>query len=307
MAEHNHNHTHGRGRHRAQLDYSAAFAIGIALNTVFVIVQAASGVLANSMALLADAAHNLSDVLSLLMAWAASMLVRRAPTPRYTYGLRSSSILAALGNAVVLLLAVGAIAWEAIHRLASPQHVAGTPMIVVALVGIAINGGTAWLFRAGRDSDLNVRAAFVHMLADAAISLGVVVSGVSIVLLGWLWIDPLLSLVIATIIVWGTWGVLGDAMNLALHAVPFAIDPSAVRRYLEQLEGVSAIHDLHVWAMSTTETALTCHLVMPQTPAGDAFLAQVAKELHDRFAIAHATLQIERGDHECALEPDHVV
>jgi cobalt-zinc-cadmium efflux system protein len=313
-SEHHHHHGHAHGHHHqdpghghAPKDFGLAFAVGTGLNVLFVAVEAIFGLLAGSMALLADAGHNLSDVFALLVAWAASSLTRRAPTPRYTYGLRSSSILAALLNAVILLLAVGAIAVEAVQRFARPEPVAGMTVVAVAGVGILINAATAFMFARGRDKDLNVRGAYLHMAADAAVSLGVVLAGLAIVLTGWLWLDPLVSLVIAGIIVWGTWGLLRDSVNMALHAVPPGIDPGAVRQHLEQLAGVASIHDLHIWPMSTTETALTCHLVMPQGCPGDAFLASVTRSLHDEFGIAHATLQVERGEKECALEPDHVV
>jgi cobalt-zinc-cadmium efflux system protein len=309
---HHHGHDHGPGHGHAPKDFGLAFAAGIALNLLFVVVEAVYGVLANSMALLADAGHNLSDVFGLLVAWAASSLVRRAPTPRYTYGLRSSSILAALVNAVILLLAVGAIAFEALQRFGRPEPVAGVTVMVVAGIGILINAATAWMFarsfkNRGRDSDINVRGAYLHMAADAAVSLGVVFAGLAILATGWLWLDPLASLVIAGIIVWGTWGLLRDSVNMALHAVPPGIDPAEVRLLLEQVPGVASIHDLHIWPMSTTETALTCHLVMPQGCPGDGFLTAVTKSLHDKFGIAHATLQVEKGEKECALEPDHVV
>ena len=308
---HHHGHAHGRrhgsGRGHAPDDFGTAFALGTGLNLLFVVVEAVFGLLAGSMALLADAGHNLSDVFALLVAWAASSLTRRAPTPRYTYGLRSSSILAALLNAVILLVAVGAIAVEATQRLVHPAPVAGVTVMAVAGVGILINAATAFMFARGRDNDLNVRGAYLHMAADAAVSLGVVLAGLAIELTGWLWLDPLASLVIAGIIVWGTWGLLRDAVNMALHAVPPGIDPAAVRRRLEQVAGVASIHDLHIWAMSTTETALTCHLVMPQGCPGDSFLASLTRSLHDEFGIAHATLQVERGESECVLEPDHVV
>lgn len=315
MAESEHLHSHGQhhghdhspGHSHAPRDFGLAFAVGTGLNLLFVVVEAVCGILANSMALLADAGHNLSDVFALLVAWAASSLMRRAPTPRYTYGLRSSSILAALVNAVILLLAVGAIAVEAIQRFGKPEPIAGVTVMVVAGFGILINGATAWMFAQGRDKDLNVRGAYLHMAADAAVSLGVVLAGLVIMLTGWLWLDPLASLVIAGVIVWGTWGLLRESVNMALHAVPPGIDPGEVRTHLEQVPGVASIHDLHIWPMSTTETALTCHLVMPQGCPGDAFLAAVTKSLHDRFAIAHATLQVEKGEKECVLEPDHVV
>jgi cobalt-zinc-cadmium efflux system protein len=277
------------------------------LNIALVVLQFVFGIIGNSMALVADAGHNLTDVLSLLMAWGANAMSRMPPTSRYTYGFRSSSILAALGNAIVLLIAVGAIAWEAGQRLVSPQPVSQSIVIVVAAVGIVINGATALLFVAGRKSDLNIRGAFTHMAADAGISLGVLLSGVMILLTAWFWLDPVASLVICVIIVWGTWGLLRDALNLALNAVPVGVDAVGVRQYLESLAGVESIHDLHIWAISTTQTALTCHLVKPGETTADAFVVEVAKQLHDRFGIGHATLQIERGDAVCALEPDHVV
>jgi cobalt-zinc-cadmium efflux system protein len=302
-----HHHGHGSGHSHAPKDFGRAFAIGIGLNLLFVVVEAVYGILANSMALIADAGHNLSDVFALLVAWAAISLTRRAPTPRYTYGLGSSSILAALANAVILLVAVGAIAIEALQRLGKPEPVAGTTVMVVAGIGILINAITAWMFARGRDKDINLRGAYLHMVADAAVSLGVVLAGLAILLTGWVWLDPLVSLAIAGIIVWGTWGLLRDSVTMALHAVPPGIEPSEVRRHLEQVPGVVSIHDLHIWPMSTTETALTCHLVIPQGSPGDAFLAAIAGSLRDRFGIAHATLQIETGERECSLEPDHVI
>ena len=285
-----------------------AFAIGIGLNIALVILQAAYGILGNSMALLADAGHNLSDVFGLLLAWGASAAARRPPTSRYTYGLRSSSILAALANAIILLIAVGAIALEAIQRLHTPEPVAAGTVMIVAATGVIVNGGTALLFMRGRERDLNIRGAFMHMAADAAISLGVLVSGFAILKTGWMRVDPLVSLVISAIIVAGTWGLLRQSFDLALHAVPPGIDPAEVRRHLERLDGVERIHDLHIWAMSTTETALTCHLVMPAGHPGDAFIAAAAASLHTEFGIEHTTLQIECGDAAaCALAPDHVV
>ena len=302
-----HDHDHGHHKH-APKDFGRAFAIGTALNIGFVVIEATYGVIANSMALLADAGHNLSDVFGLLMAWGAATLARKAPTSRFTYGLRSSSILAALANAILLLIAVGAIAWEAIQRISHPEPVAGTTVMVVAGIGIIINGVTASLFMSGRHDDLNIRGAYLHMAADAVVSSGVLAAGLVILLTGWHWIDPVVSLVIAGVIVWGTWALLRDSVNLALNAVPPSIDPDKVRVYLEGLGGVARIHDLHIWPMSTTETALTCHLVMPGKHPGDAFLRHAADGLAHRFKIAHATLQIEHGDGEvCALEPDHVV
>jgi cobalt-zinc-cadmium efflux system protein len=297
----------GHGHAHAPRDFGFAFAVGTALNLGFVVVEAVFGVLSNSMALLADAGHNLSDVLGLLVAWGAATLARRVPTARYTYGLRGSSILAALFNAVILLLAIGGIAWEAIRRLAEPAAVESGTVMIVAAVGIAINGATALLFMAGRKDDLNIRGAFLHMAADAAISAGVVVMAAAMALGGPAWIDPAASLAIVAVIVWGTWGLLRDSLAMSLQAVPEGIDPAAVRAYLERLDGVARIHDLHIWPMSTTETALTCHLVMPAGAPGDAFSGRIAHELHLRFRIGHTTLQIERGENGCVLEPDHVV
>jgi cobalt-zinc-cadmium efflux system protein len=307
MHMHDHEHAHQHGHVHATANFGRVFAIAVFLNIALVFLQFAYGILGNSMALIADAGHNLTDVLGLLMAWGANATSRIPPTLRYTYGFRSSSILAALGNAIVLLIAVGAIAWEAGQRLANPQPVSETIVIMVAAVGLVINGGTALLFMAGRKRDLNIRGAFVHMAADAGISLGVILSGVMILCTGWLWLDPLTSLVISLIIVWGTWGMLRDALNLALNAVPVGINAVEVRDYLQGLSGVESIHDLHIWAMSTTQTALTCHLVMPAGHPPDTFVVEVTQQLHDRFAIEHATLQIERGDAICALKPDHVV
>jgi cobalt-zinc-cadmium efflux system protein len=247
----------------APKSFGFAFALGAALNIGFVAVEAGFGILSNSTALLADAGHNLSDVIGLLVAWGASVLSQRAPTARYTYGLRSSSILAALFNAMFLLTAVGAIAWEAIQRFSQPAPVAARTVMIVAAVGIAINGLTAWMFASGRKSDINIRGAFLHMAADAAVSAGVVVAGGLILLTGWQWVDPAVSLVICAIIVWSTWGLLKDSVRMSLAAVPGNIDASSVSAYLRQLPGVVQLHDLHIWPVSTTETALTCHLVIP--------------------------------------------
>ncbi len=304
---------HGHGAHaghaghgHAPKDFGRAFAIGTALNLGFVLIEATCGFLANSMALLADAGHNLSDVFGLLMAWSAAALAKKAPTERFTYGMGSTSILAALANAILLLIAVGAIAWEAMQRFATPEPVVGSTVMIVAGIGILINGFTAWLFVSGREDDLNIRGAYLHMAADAAVSLGVVVAGGLMLWTSWHWIDPVVSLIIAAVIVWGTWQLLSESVNLALHAVPPGIDAAGVQRYLSALPGVDRTHDLHIWAMSTTETALTCHLVMPGKHPGDAFLLQVTDELRHRFKIAHATLQIEHGDAGlCALEGGH--
>jgi cobalt-zinc-cadmium efflux system protein len=299
---------HGPGHVHAPANFGTAFAIGIALNLAFVAVEFVYGVLANSMALVADAGHNLSDVLSLTIAWIASVLARRPPSSRLTYGLGGSSIVAALFNAVLLLVAVGAVAWEAILRLLQPEPVASGTVMIVAAVGIVVNGATAWLFSSGRKGDLNIRGAFLHMVADAAVSAGVVGAGAVILLTGWLRLDPLTSLVVVGLIVWGTWGLLRDSLAMSVSAVPAAIDPQAVRLYLESCHGVAAVHDLHIWPMSTTETALTAHLVVPGGHPGDEFLMRAASELKRRFGIGHTTLQIEIDEETaCHLAPDHVV
>lgn len=301
-------HQHGSKHVHAPVSFGRAFAVGIALNAAFIIIEVVFGVIGNSMALLADAGHNLSDVLGLVIAWGASTLAKQPPSTRYTYGLRSTSILAALINAVLLLVAAGAIGWEAMQRFWQPQPVAGMTVMAVAAVGIFINGGTALLFASGRKGDINIRGAYLHMAADAAVSAGVVIAGIGIVGTGWLWLDPLASLAIVVVIVWGTWGLLRDAMAMSLAAVPPGIDCNAVQAYLADLPGVTAVHDLHIWAMSTTETALTGHLVLPGGHPGDRFLIQVADELSTRFAIGHTTLQIEISeDTACSLSPAHVV
>lgn len=315
-AGHDHaSHDHGphsvdghAGHSHAPASFGKAFAIGIALNVGFVAVEATYGVLANSMALLADAGHNLSDVLGLVVAWVAMVLAKRAPSARYTYGMKGSSILAALFNAMFLLVAVGAIAWEAILRFGEPAPVAGKTVMIVAAIGIFVNGVTAWLFASGKDSDINIRGAYLHMMADAAVSLGVVLAGLAIVLTGAVWIDPVVSLVIAGLIVWATWGLLRDSLVMALSAVPRGIEPEAVRVFLGGRPGVSGLHDLHIWPMSTTEIALTAHLVMPAGHPGNAFLLAVSEELRTTFGIAHATLQIEGVDGPaCTLAQECVV
>ena len=308
--DHHHGHSHGGGGHvHAPATFGRAFAIGIGLNVAFVIVEAVYGFASESMALVADAGHNLSDVLGLLVAWIASVLVKRAPTPRFTYGLRGSSILAALFNAVFLLVATGAIAWEAILRLLTPEPppVAGLTVMVVAGIGILINGATAWLFASG-SRDINIRGAYLHMLADAAVSAGVVVTGLVVVLTGAAWIDPVVSLVIAGLIVWATWGLLRDSVVMSLSAVPPGIDPAAVAAYLRARPGVTDLHDLHIWPMSTTDIALTAHLVMERGHPGNGFLNTAAEDLRTRFGIGHATLQIEEvGGPACALAGDCTV
>jgi cobalt-zinc-cadmium efflux system protein len=284
-------------------DFGRAFAIGALLNIAFVVIEALAGFFANSVALLADAGHNLSDVLGLLMSWGAFALARRRPTRRFTYGYGSTTILAALANAVLLLVAVGAIALEAVRRFADPSPVASGTVIAVAAAGIVVNGLTASLFASGRHGDVNLRSAFLHMASDAAISCGVVAAGFAIMITGWNQIDPAVSLIVGAVIVWGTWGLLRDATTLAMHGVPEGIDPAQVRKRLSALPGVTDLHDLHIWPMSTTETALTCHLVMPDGHPGDGFLLETARMLQQEFAIGHATLQIEvERSSTCALE-----
>jgi cobalt-zinc-cadmium efflux system protein len=306
-----HDHGHGHSHHgysHAPADFGRAFVIGIALNGGFVVIEALYGFLANSTALLADAGHNLSDVLGLVAAWIAAVLAKRVPTARFTYGLRNSSILAALFNAVLLLIASGAIMLEAIQRLFTPEPVKSLTIIVVAAIGIFVNGFTAWLFASGQNGDINIRGAYLHMAADAAISAGVVAAGIIIMLTGWLWLDPLTSLALVAIIVWGTWSLLRESTAMSLAAVPSGIDPAAVRDFLSARPGVTSIHDLHIWPMSTTETALTAHLVTPGGNPGDAFLLQTCHELQERFGIGHTTLQIETSEQtHCTLAPDEVV
>jgi len=306
---HSHSNDHDHHRHGQLPGAGRAFAIGIALNIAFVLVEWTCGVLANSLSLIADATHNFSDVLGLALAWGAMALARRPPSMRFTYGLRGTTILAALGNAMLLLVATGGIAWEAILRFKSTTAVNETIMIWVAVLGVLINAGTALLFMRGSKTDLNVRGAYLHMAADAGVSLGVAVAGVGMLLTGWTWLDPVTSLLIVTVIFVGMWGLLRDSVKLALHAAPENVDPLEVRRYLAELPGVAEVHDLHIWAMSTTETALTVHLVMPAGHPGDEFFSNVVHYVGDRFRIGHATIQIETGTsaNPCLLAPDHVV
>lgn len=308
---HHGSHAHGRGSHghsHAPKDFGSAFVVAIALNVAIVVLQALYGYLGNSVALIADAGHNLSDVLGLAVAWIAAGLAKRPPSARFTYGLRGSSILAALFNAVFLLVAIGALSWEAVRRLAAPEPVAGGTVMVVAAIGLVLNAFTAWLFAGGRHGDLNVRGAYLHMAADAAVSAGVVVAGLVILLTGWLWLDPVVSLAINAVIVWGTWSLLRDSVALSLAAVPPGIEIAAVRRCLAETPEVEALHDLHVWPMSTTETALTAHLVMPNGHPGDAALMRLADTVRTRFGIGHVTLQVETdAATDCSLKPETVV
>ena len=305
-------HTHDHGGHahaHAPASFGRAFAIGIALNLAYVAAEAVYGVLANSLALLADAGHNFGDVLSLGVAWLATWLARKAPNERYTYGLRGSTILAALSNTVILLVVTGGIAWAAILRLLHPAPSAGGTIIAVAAVGIAINGLTALMFASGRKGDVNIRAAFLHMASDALVALGVAAAGGMILVTGWLWLDPAVSLVIGAIVIAGAWSLMRESLKLALHAVPAGVDGAAILAYLRGLPGVSEVHDLHIWGMSTTETALTAHLVRPAGGVDDHLIHDACAELRSRFAVHHATLQIEAGGetHPCELAPGDVV
>ncbi|MBO9519264.1 MAG: cation transporter [Porphyrobacter sp.] len=303
---HNHDHGHGHGHSHAPANYGRAFAIGILLNSAFVLIEAGFGLWSGSMALVADAGHNLSDVLSLLIAWGAAYMSGLPANNRFTYGYKSSSILAALANACLLLVAIGAILYETVNRLFDPAPVQGWTMIAVAGVGIVVNGATALMFASGRKHDINIRGAYLHMAADALVSVGVVIAGAVILYTGAYWVDPVTSLIIVAVIAGGTWGLLKDSVKMGLLAVPDSIDESEVRAYLEGLPGVTAVHDLHIWPMSTTETALTAHIVMPAGQPGDSFLHDVAHELDHRFHIGHATVQVETGhEHDCSLREAH--
>jgi cobalt-zinc-cadmium efflux system protein len=304
---HGHSHADGHAGHsHAPATFGLAFAIGVTLNTVLVGAEFGFGYAANSLALISDAIHNLSDVLALLLAWGAAWLSRRRPTQQHTYGYRRASILAALINAGLLLIGVGGIAVEAIDRLREPAAVAGWTVVIVAAIGILVNGATALMFMRGRDDDLNIRATYLHMAADAGVSLGVVIATLVIMATGWLWVDPAVSLGIAALVLASGWGLARDSVNLALDGVPKGIDLADVKDYLGRLDGVTDVHDLHIWAMSTNETALTAHLVRPDG-FNDAFLHGVCEELARRFRIQHTTLQIESGSDVCRLAPAEVV
>ena len=313
--DHGHHHGHNHGGHshgghvHAPASFGRAFAVGIALNTGFVAVEAIYGVLAGSMALVADAGHNLSDVLGLLIAWSAAVLSARPPSARFTYGLKSSSILAALANAALLMVALGAITLETFRRLADPQPIATGPVMIVAAIGIAINTATALMFMGGRHHDINLRGAFLHMAGDAAVSAGVVAAAFVIRLTHAWWIDPVVSLAIVALIGWSTWGLARDALHMGLLGVPAGISEEHVRTFLGKQAGVTAVHDLHIWPMSTTETALTAHLVITAGHPGDAFLHRLADALDHDFGIGHATVQIEIDEHahDCALISEKVV
>ena len=303
---HDHSHSHDHGHSHAPDSFGWAFAVGAALNAAFVVTELIFGYAANSLALISDAVHNFSDVIALLLAWGATWLAQKQPTQQHTYGYRRASILAALFNAGLLLVAVGGIVVEAINRLYAPSAVAGWTVVVVAAFGVLVNGGTALLFMRGRHGDLNIRGAYLHMAADAGVSLGVVFAALIIMMTGWLWLDPVISLVIAAVVFWSGWGLARDSVNLALDGVPRGIVLADIRHYLVGLDGVSEVHDLHVWAMSTNETALTAHLVRPGGH-DDAFLHHVCEGLSHRFNIHHATLQVEASGEVCKLSPEHVV
>lgn len=282
--------------HHSTPDFNRAFLVGVTLNVIFVVVEVIFGLASNSLALLTDAGHNLSDVLGLLLAWGAAALATRKPSVRRTYGYSRATILASLGSGLLLLVAVGAITWEALGRFLEPVKPVGTTIMVVAAVGVVINTATALMFVRGKDRDLNIRGAYLHMAADAAVSVGVVVSGALIWWFGWAWVDPAVSLLIAAVIFWSTWGLLRDSLNLAVDGVPEEIDPEQVRAFLLEQPDVRALHDLHIWPMSTTDTALTAHLVMTQMPDSNGFLNELAAQLHEQFSIEHATIQLERGE-----------
>jgi len=298
-------HSHSHHHHEVN-NYNRSFAIGITLNVIFVVIEVSYGLMADSLALIADAGHNLSDVMSLMLAWGASYLATKHPTQTRTYGLRKVTIMASLISAVLLFVALGGIAWESVERLSSPQAVNGMTVIVVAAIGVVINTATALLFVKGQAHDLNIRAAYLHMAADAAISLGVVLAGIAIMVTGWLWLDPIISLFIVVVILLGTWRLLRDSINLSIDAVPAGINVMEIKEYLKSLEGVSDMHHLHVWALSTTENALTVHLVSTQERIDNDFLHEVHEHLHHHFNIAHATIQLEKlsSDTSCRLDSD---
>jgi cobalt-zinc-cadmium efflux system protein len=292
MSTHHHHHHHTPG------DYNRLFAIGIGLNLTYVVIEAGAGLAVDSLALLADAGHNLSDVLSLLLAWGAVWLAARPATRERSYGLRRATLLASLLSAILLLITMGGITWEAVQRLRNPQPVNGTVMMVVAGIGVVINTLTALLFLRDRKHDLNIRGAYLHMAADAAISLGVVIAGGLILLTGWLWLDPLISLLVVVVIVIATWDLLRESLKLLMDIVPTHIDAAAIEAWLRQAPGVADLHDLHIWSVSTTDVVLTVHLVVPEQPAGDELLQDLRNQLYDRFGIGHSTIQIERHSHD---------
>jgi len=290
MSHHSHSHTNSQTQ-----NFNRAFLIGIILNVIYIVVELVYGLAINSMALIADAGHNFSDVLGLILAGGAAYLAKTAATEKRTYGLRKSTILAAFFNAILLMIAVGAITIEAVRKLIYPEPVQGQTMMIVAGIGFVINGITALLFMKGREKDINIKGAFIHMAADAGVSLGVVVAGFTILSTGWLWVDPAVSILIVIVITIGTWGLLKDSFHLSMDAVPKAINLKEVGNYLKGINGVTEVHDLHIWAMSTTETALTAHLVIPNETKDDFFLKKICGELHSKFGIEHSTIQIEKS------------
>jgi len=298
-----HDHNHGTG------NYNRSFAIGVVLNIVFVVIEASYGIFADSLALIADAGHNLSDVVSLLLAWSASVLAKKAATEKRTYGFRKATVMASLASAILLLVALGGITWEAVGRFFNPKPVEGMTVIVVATIGVVINTLTALLFVKGQKRDLNIRGAFLHMAADAAVSLGVVVAGIFIIFKGWLWIDPVVSFMIVAVVLVGTWGLLRDSINYAMDAVPDSIDIPAIRNYLMSIDHVNRIHDLHVWPLSTTEIALTVHVVIDKDSLDNKFLRNVQQHLHDHFGVVHSTIQVEtsKGENDCMLDSQKCV
>ncbi|WP_081833247.1 cation diffusion facilitator family transporter [Paraburkholderia fungorum] len=298
-----HSHAGHSHAHAPVAGHGRAFALAVALNVAIVVVQAVYGVIAHSTALLADAGHNLSDVLGLLLAWGAAWLSTRRPSARYTFGYGSSSILASLANAGLLLFACGVIVAEAIGRLMNPAPVAGLVVFVVATVGVIVNGFSAWLFMRGQKDDLNIRGAFLHMAADAGISAAVAISGLVILYTDWTWLDPVMSLLVVAVVIYGTWGLLRDSVRMALDAVPPGVDLQPIRDYLAGQPGVTDVHDLHVWALSTTGNALSAHLVMPAGHPGDESIDAIVITLRERFSMQHATLQVDLGttEHQCAM------
>jgi len=296
---HNHSHTH-------EQNFNQAFLIGIILNVIYIVVEIIYGIIINSMALLADAGHNFSDVLGLLLAWGASYLAKTASTEKRTYGMRKSTILAALFNAIILMIAVGAITIEAVRKLIYPEPVQGQTMMIVAGIGFIINAITALLFMKGREKDLNIKGVFLHMAADAGVSLGVVIAGFIILLTGWLWVDPIIGIVIVIVITLGTWGLLKESFHLSMDAVPREINLKQVGDYLKSIQGVKEVHDLHIWAMSTTENALTAHLVIPEETKDDYFLKKICGDLYSKFGIGHSTIQIEKSAQSANCEHRNV-
>jgi len=304
MSAHNHKHDHS---HSHSKNMGPAFAWGIILNSIFIVCEIIFGIISGSVALIADATHNLSDVIGLIMSWVASLLAKKNPQGKYTYGYRSATILSVLISTTVLFVAVGGIMWSAINRIGQPVEIQSIVVMIVAGIGILINGISAYLLSKGQE-DLNVKSAFLHLLADAVVSAGVVIAGIVIYFTGWNIIDPIISIGISLVVLWSGWGVLKDAIKLALNATPNSISINEVKEYLQNLNGVTKIHDVHIWGMSTTEIAMTAHLVIPNYLGDDKFIHETCHQLKDRFGISHATLQIEKGEGaECELEPDNVV